>query len=370
VNHFSLRGRLALNLRLEQGRVAGVEIDSTRPQAAVLLKGKTPQQAVHLAPLIFSLCGGAQGVAAQAALMAAQGGLADEAQLVRWAGAIRREASTEHLWRLMLDWPQICGLGIRETEYAKRLETGYANCRRLCLLAIDDREHASALQTVMHANLLGISPRDWLAQDAQAFAAWRANSSSLGAKLLRSLDNTACGNTAETACLPYTCAQDWVSLGQEIVTPEFCKLPTWRSEPHEVGALARNHAHARVAPLITNGRRVEARVLARIVELALWASGEFGQAQDWIDVAPCGPNEGLARVETARGVLIHRARVENGAIADYTVVAPTEWNFHPQGAFAREAGCIAAKDDAAVKRLAQGLALSLDPCVEYEVVLG
>ena len=57
------------------------------------------------------------------------------------------------------------------------------------------------------------------------------------------------------------------------------------------------------------------------------------------------------------------------SIADYAVVEPTEWNFHPQGAFAREAGRIVGKDDAAVKRLAQGLALSLDPCVEYEVFL-
>lgn len=361
MNLFSLRGRLTLNLRLEQGRVAGVEIDSTRPQAAVLLKGKTPQQAVHLAPLIFSLCGGAQGVAAQAALMAAQGGMAGEAQLARWARAIRREASTEHLWRLMLDWPQLAGL--------ERLEQGYANCRRLCLSAIDDREHASALQTVMHANLLGISPRDWLAQDPQAFAAWRANASSLGAKLLRSQGGAACASEAATACLPYTSAQEWVSLGQEIGSPEFCRLPSWRGEPHEVGALARQHEHLLVAPLVASGRRAEARITARLVELAQWACGEFGPVQDWIDVAPCGANEGLARVETARGVLIHRARMEGGAIADYAVVAPTEWNFHPQGAFAREAGRIVGKDDAAVKRLAQGLALSLDPCVEYEVFL-
>ena len=51
----SLTGGLNLRLRLRDGRVGGVAIESTRPQAAVALKGKTPEQAVRLAPLLFSL---------------------------------------------------------------------------------------------------------------------------------------------------------------------------------------------------------------------------------------------------------------------------------------------------------------------------
>lgn len=361
VNLFSLRGKLTLSLRLEQGRVAGVEIASTRPQAAVLLKGRTPEQAVHLAPLIFSLCGGAQGVAAHAALTVAQGSAPDARLLARWAGAIRREASTEHLWRLMLDWPQLVGLD--------RFETGYASYRRQCLAAIDDNEHAAALQPVMHATLLGAPPRDWLSQGQHAFAAWRENSSALGAKLLRGINHAASGSDGSVAFLPATSARDWVGMEENTGAAEFCKQPVWRGEPHETGALARRHGHALVAPLLVIGRRVEARITARLVELAQWACGEFGPVRDWIDVAPCGENASLARVETARGLLIHRAWLENGTIADYVVVAPTEWNFHPQGAFAREALRIEGTDAAAVKRQAQALALSLDPCVEYEVMV-
>lgn len=362
VNMFSLRGKLTLSLRLEQGRVTGVEIASTRPQAAVLLRGRAPEQAVHLAPLIFSLCGGAQGVAAHAALTVAQGGAPDARLLARWAGAIRREASTEHLWRLMLDWPQLVGLN--------RFETGYASCRRQCLAAIDDNEHAAALQAVMHATLLGTPPRDWLPLGQLGFSAWRENSPALGAKLLRGVDHAACGNAGAAAFLPASSARDWADPEENAGVAEFCRQPVWRGDPHETGALARRHGHALVVPLLAAGRRVEARITARLVELAQWACGEFGPVQDWIDVAPCGANAGLARVETARGSLIHRARVEEGAIADYAVVAPTEWNFHPQGAFACEALCIEGMDEAAVKRQAQALALSLDPCVEYEVVVG
>jgi hypothetical protein len=36
-------------------------------------------------------------------------------------------------------------------------------------------------------------------------------------------------------------------------------------------------------------------------------------------------------VETARGLLMHEIALDGERIADYFIVAPTEWNFHPQG---------------------------------------
>jgi len=92
-------GGLTLRLRLRGGKVDGVEIESVRPQAAGLLAGRTPEQAVRLVPLLFSLCGGAQGVAAQAALLAAQGKEPDANRLADWAATVRREATAEHLIR-------------------------------------------------------------------------------------------------------------------------------------------------------------------------------------------------------------------------------------------------------------------------------
>ena len=357
----SLSGGLTFRLRFQRGRVTGVEVVSTRPQAALLLKGKTPEQAVQLVPLLFSLCGGAQGVAAQAALQAAQGKIPEAEQLARWAGTVRREAYVEHLWHLMLDWPQMLGLG--------RLEEEYASCRQQCLRAKTDGEHAALLETIMASDLLDMPSADWLIQDQPAWAAWRKNSPALGAKLLRYLGDAGGEGSLMASYLPHTSAQDWVGLEQEIRTPAYCSAPTWRGESRETGALARQRGHALVAPLLAAGRSVEARLTARLVELAHWACAEAGPARDWVDVARCGQNAGLARVETARGVLLHRVLVENGVIGEYAMVAPTEWNFHPRGAFAREAVRIAEPDEASALRKAQWLALSLDPCVAYAVVL-
>ncbi|HUW49535.1 MAG TPA: nickel-dependent hydrogenase large subunit [Sulfuricella sp.] len=357
----ALTGWLTFRLRLQRGRVTKVKIVSARLQAAVLLTGKTPEQAMQLVPLLFSLCGGAQGVAAQAALQAAQGMTPAAAQQACWAGTVRREASVEHLWHLMLDWPKIFGL--------ERYEEEYVRCRHQCLQAKTDSDHAAALETVMVSELLGMPSADWLSRDQPAWAAWRKDSSALGAKLLRRLEDVGGEGGLAAACLPCTIAEDWVGLEQKIRTPAYCSTPTWLGQPRETGALARQRGHALVAPLLAAGRNIEARLTARLVELAHWACGEAGPARDWIDVARCGQNTGLARVETARGILVHRVLVENGAIGEYAIVAPTEWNFHPHGAFAREAGRIAEPDDAAALRQAQWLALSLDPCVAYEVAL-
>jgi hypothetical protein len=349
-------GGLRLHLWLGDDRVTSVDIVSTRPQAAAVLAGKTPEQAIRLAPLLFSLCGGAQGVAAQAALLAAQGGEPDARQLAAWAATVRREAASEHLWHLMLAWPPLCGLGNLEREYAV--------CRRRLQHAESGEEHAAVLEGILTSMLLGMPPGDWLKLGADERDAWLQGSPGLGALLLRAVGEVA--GTAP-ALLPPASAGDWLALEQEMCTPAFCAAPTWQGEPREAGALSRRYGHARVSPLLAAGRNIEARLAARLVELAQWACSETGEARDWADAARCADGAGLARVETARGMLLHRARVEQGLIAEYAVVAPTEWNFHPQGAYAREALLIAATDDA--ERKARMLALSLDPCVACEVEL-
>ena len=49
-----------------------------------------------------------------------------------------------------------------------------------------------------------------------------------------------------------------------------------------------------------------------------------------------GPGEGFAAVNSARGRLYHRLKLDGGGrIVDYAIVAPTEWNFHPDGPFVR-----------------------------------
>jgi hypothetical protein len=66
-------------------------------------------------------------------------------------------------------------------------------------------------------------------------------------------------------------------------------------------------------------------------------------------------------------VLIHAVRVEGDTVAEYAIVAPTEWNFHPAGAFALEGSGWQAPDLDSAHRHLSALVLGLNPCVPFEV---
>jgi Ni,Fe-hydrogenase I large subunit len=66
--------------------------------------------------------------------------------------------------------------------------------------------------------------------------------------------------------------------------------------------------------------------------------------------------------ETARGLVVHRVRLNGDRVAGYRIVAPTEWNFHPEGAFAQGARRIEG-EARAIEAKVQRLVASLDPCV-------
>ncbi|MFA5123643.1 nickel-dependent hydrogenase large subunit [Zavarzinia sp.] len=72
-------------------------------------------------------------------------------------------------------------------------------------------------------------------------------------------------------------------------------------------------------------------------------------------------------VETARGLLMHEIVLDGERIADYFIVAPTEWNFHPQGPLAGWLMGRAANDREAVQRFAARAVAALDPCVRWEL---
>ena len=76
---------------------------------------------------------------------------------------------------------------------------------------------------------------------------------------------------------------------------------------------------------------------------------------------------GLAQVQAARGLLVHRLTLELGRLTDYRILAPTEWNFHPQGAAALGLATLPATDEATLRRLAGLFITALDPCVAYDI---
>lgn len=95
------------------------------------------------------------------------------------------------------------------------------------------------------------------------------------------------------------------------------------------------------------------------------AQGETPQSPH--TAATLSTGTGLAQVQAARGLLVHRLTLEQGRLADYRILAPTEWNFHPQGAAALGLATLPAADEPTLRRLAGLFITALDPCVAYDI---
>ena len=358
---------LRLVATLRDGRVGALRADNARPLAAALLVGKTPAEAAQLAPALFSLCGVAQGVAVQAACAAARGEAF--ALGVDTERALAVEAAQLHLWRLLLDWPALFDLPPARDRFARMH-------RRLA--QVNDAGAAfdiggALLDLVANELLNGFFRTLREPRNLGEFADACRRGGGVGAVLARLIESGASDPLdAPVALLSPLPAQHFAdTLPDGWPSPAFCRAPQLGDTVCETGPLARHAHNLLVARLLMHRHRIAARVFARVVELSDCASRLRhplpADMPPLVDVAPLPGGGALACVDTARGVLLHAVRLDGERIADYAIVAPTEWNFRPGGVFEQEGAGWAAPDLASATWRLKALALALDPCVQYAV---
>jgi coenzyme F420-reducing hydrogenase alpha subunit len=381
----SLEGRIDIRLTRKGEAVTDVEIRSSRPQLAQrLMAGRGPEEAADLAGLIFSLCGKAQRVAAQAACEAALGLSPDPDVLRQREHQVLVERAQEHAWHLLLDWPEQAGRGpdmpgllaLRQAAESLRF-SAYESGVPLAGAGAEAAQFAAALEGLLQAKLLGESPTSWLGRDLAGFDAWRRDRATLVAKLFADLGEGPDLGLSRAPLLPPLASLDSVfatRLARQVLDDAaYCAAPLWNDEPAETGAVARMSNHPSLAGWIAQrGRGAGARLLARLLELAelpqrLAAASAPSDGPLVVRSWTLGENVGMAGVETSRGLLFHVVRLRDGRVVDYRILAPTEWNFHPAGPLAQAlAGLDAGPGLEARARL---VSQSLDPCVSYGVEL-
>ncbi len=328
----SIEGRLLIDLAARPARIT-----STRPAGRVagLLCGRRREEVAPLLRQIFALCGEAHSAAAGLALAGRIG-----------AGPVRvvlAETAREHLLRILTGWRPADAPPLPALPVMALVET-----------ARSGRDAAGPLAAYLRDYVLGTSPEDFLAlADMAGLHRWLADAGTVPARWLAAImrQGQAGLGVVTPAFLPDMPPRD---LAPRLREPAFAATPDWDG-PRETGPLARRHAHPLVeAAISAHGAGLLARLLARLVELAA-LPGEIAAAR-----ARTAPAPGLGVVETARGRLIHHARLDGERVAEYVILAPTEWNFHPHGVAAR-----------ALTGLAPGPARAvieaIDPCVDYEL---
>ena len=378
----SLEGDLVVRLAWDGQRVQDARVTSTRPFAAArVLMGKTPAEAVATVPLLFSVCGCAQGSAAAQALAGA-GATVDSATT---ATDVMLETVQEYFWRLLIDWPQT----MRQSVDAASV----ADVRQRIAARRDARDRkmgdgspapvgelVASLSSTATQRIFGMSPAAWLAiGDADAVQTWADNGATMPARLLGLLFDTMPDlGRSDVALMPFPARE---TLMQTIVPalmqqPEFSRAPTWGGLPVETGALARMRSQPLVAAVAArHGNSVATRMVARLTELATLLQALADSSADeytasWVQAMALAPGEGLGAVQTARGLLLHRVRLADGRVAHYQIVAPTEWNFHPEGALVHGLRGLATDDGVTLEQRARLTVQALDPCVACAIEVG
>ncbi|HUW36534.1 MAG TPA: nickel-dependent hydrogenase large subunit [Rhodocyclaceae bacterium] len=348
-------GKLEIRVRCAAGRIAALTVASSRPEAARVLHGRSAAQAVTMVPQLFALCGRAQGVAA----MAARAAIEEEAFAARHDAGVAAEAAQEHLWRLLCAWPRELDLAPQDADFGR--------WRRI--LAADPSALVGPdLRDFLAQRLLGMAPGAWLELSrAEEFEAWCRNSPAPAAQLCRTLEGNG-DSWNEPRPVVHLPALDATMVADDwpVLSAAFALRPQWRGRPSETGAYARRHEDPLLAALAT--RPLLARLVARLQELAALTRGDFALPLPGAVMAfPLDKGRGRALVETARGLLMHELTLLDGRVADYVIVAPTEWNFHPDGALPALLAGRACASEPQAATLVRRTVLALDPCVAHEI---
>ncbi|MEI7297833.1 HupK protein [Paraburkholderia tropica] len=335
---------LTLTLRGDSKCVRDVSAEWQPLPVERLLIGARVAEAEALVPAALALCRHAHCAAAHWALAAAQPGPLHALDARRDA-RVRLEAARETVRRWLIDLPG---------ELGEQWAPG-----TLALWPQLDSHAAIAAWCADH--VFGMQAAQWLALDSRGQRAWAARGTRVPARWLNTLlhdadraciatsagvlhyvDRAGVALLAGAPCIPCAPGSSSTRPADADAPPhaDLWDTPTWMPDLAtglliaRLQRLAHYCAHGDDAPPVSGG----------------WRAGALG----------------IGWARGARGLLVHVARVEHGAIAAWRIVPPTQWNFGAP-ALLRQALAQRSWDDA--QRRAARLALLLDPCVAHEIVV-
>ncbi|HEY0329112.1 MAG TPA: nickel-dependent hydrogenase large subunit [Rhodopseudomonas sp.] len=364
MNETAAADGIAVTLSVAGGRVAEVAI-TARPASGVgrYAKGKPADEVARALPRIFGLCAMAQGAAVSAAIAAARGVALAPQQIAAQVGTVAAERLLELLrgTATVLAGPDLGGT-------APALRALSAAVRSFDAMAPGDSAAPEAVLVEIERSLDALGLYAQCFDDAASYQRWAASDAPL-AQLLRPLLANDAGFGA--LALDALSAADDPAIADELAQAgaAFAARPTLAGRLPETGALSRTRTHPL---LVSRPATLHSRLLARLIEARqtpalLRGLAEGADSSELITATPLAPGIGFAAVECARGRLHHWIALDgHERIARLEILAPTEWNFHPEGPLARALVGAPAKDDADRRRI-EHLIAAFDPCVGLAV---
>lgn len=363
-----LTNTLWVELHITARRVQEIVIQSQRLRLpSQLLVNKPLATVPKLVGMLFSVCANAQTIAALCATQQACAQTISPQTTAHYQQQVVIESLFEHLLRLSQTWPQALSIQPLAAEHLQQL---FQLKRRLNAtpFAASIEPTLKLLTAWLEQHYLGLSLTTWLQAVTQGDRALLSRHG-LSGQLLQAIQTRQWQTLGNTPCsfLPLLSANWWHEQLNSELAESFLAQPTLNGLACETSSLSRHWQHPALAGWRSAyGYGLITRWLARVLDLIdnlqtlqAQASADFNLASP--------PHTGLAAINTARGLLIHRVVQTQGLIQHYQVLAPTEWNFHPQGSLYRMLSVLEFKDEADLRAQAGALITALDPCVSYHL---
>jgi len=364
-----------------------VNVSSTRPlQVTRLFTGKTVDETLRLLPMIYSVCARAQACASVRAFEKHLAISPHQEVEIRRQMLVDLETIREHLWRIFLDWPKFSGQQpVREPLAAflaiqRKLEAAI-NCEQSLFLpgpslsSLDSQtalEEINKLTLLLQNNLFGMSCEEWITlATAEHLLQWQNTVDSPATALLRLIHDRGWENAMAhtvTPLPPFAPATE-TTLINALQDDSFIARPNWQNRCCETSSLVRNHSPLLNVCKSTFGNGLLTRALALLTEISSLACqlGRWSAGKTFAYSAPAEQTQFLGLVRAARGELIHWVELEQNRVKKYRILAPTEWNFHPEGILKLALQTLSGPFEE-IKLQAQLFIELLDPCVGYQLL--
>jgi len=384
-----IEGRITIKVDRHRPDFERVFISSSRPlQACEIFIGKTPEQVLAIIPMMYNICGHAQSRASLAAFQSCLNVTEDPKAEIARELLLLTEIAKEHLMRIFLDWPRLFNSLLKNknlpfiNQLSKQFQsTLFVQGKAFSLnsqLEIDQTTlniQIDMLEQYLAQHVYGCSTQEWLnIHDVEVLNHWANTTTTIPANTIKSVfdnnwqtigkaDSTHLAKMNEDLLIEHLDSSD---------SSQFIASPTWLGDCCETSSFSRQYHHPLIQNVFSNyNNSLLTRITSRLVELAsipqqlTELSNKLTQQHPTMTrtVKP----KGLSTVETARGRLVHRIKLEDGIISHYKILAPTEWNFHPKGVVNAMLANLQVTDPSEFETLAHILINAIDPCVGYEL---
>jgi coenzyme F420-reducing hydrogenase alpha subunit len=364
-----IEGQININVIRQHFKVEEVRIASSRHlHAAKLLVGKTPEQALAIVPLLFNICGIAHSYNARKVL-----GLDNRANDNLNKLLVLAETLKEHLLRIFLDTPKLLSIKNNNTNLPFIIQIT-SNLKKHILKEGNNQrpinQFIDQIDEYIQKHVFELHIKQWLnISDTKALFNWSQQSNTIAAVTINiiGINNWQHQGHCKINGLPELKPLEILKKLKDSNNEDFIAFPRWNNQPHETTPLTRQLEN----PLIQNVLEkyqggLLVRWLARLVEIAKIPEKMRNLLNENSKNIVHNFNS-IAQVEAARGRLIHKADIKDNIVQSYQIVAPTEWNFHPDGLIADSLQNINTQSTEEYTKIAHLLINSIDPCVGYQL---